>query len=97
MSVFFTVIALYLYLSIFTDGLNFKYNKSYVTVSGGSSGACVAVQYGVIYSSYTTGIAVLAGVPYYCAHYYLNPDGDLSCTIDPSAINIQQLTNENQP
>ena len=82
-------------VSIFyVKALDFKYNSSYVTVSGGSSGACVAVQYGVVYSSRVQGIGILAGVPYYCAHYYLNPVGDLSCTIDPSAINTDKLASD---
>ena len=49
-----------------------NYNVSDVTVSGLSSGAFMAVQLHVAYSSIISGAAVYAGGPYWCAMGNLN-------------------------
>jgi poly(3-hydroxybutyrate) depolymerase len=48
-----------------------------VSISGLSSGAYMAVQYGVAFSSSTVGVGVVAGGPYNCA--YVNIGGVITC------------------
>ena len=51
-----------------TDKLpNLAADPARTSVSGLSSGAAMAVQYDVAFSSATLGIGVVAGVPYNCA------------------------------
>ncbi|EFA84431.1 polyhydroxybutyrate depolymerase [Heterostelium album PN500] len=65
-------------------------NAGSVTVSGISSGAYMAVQFHVAFSSVVQGAGVIAGGPYYCA----NNDvliATTSCMADPSLINLTEL------
>jgi poly(3-hydroxybutyrate) depolymerase len=45
-------------------------DAKHVSVSGLSSGGFMAVQYGVVFSSETIGVGVVAGGPYACKHIY---------------------------
>jgi hypothetical protein len=60
------------------------------TVSGISSGAFMAVQHHVAFSSLVTGVGVVAGGPYFCSQGKL-PVALTSCTTTPSLISIPEL------
>jgi len=65
-----------------------------ITVSGVSSGAGIALQMEVAYSSLISGAAIVAGVPYYCAR-----DGILDatdCLLFPDLIPVQTLEQDMQ-
>ena len=62
-----------------------NYNVSDVTVSGLSSGAFMAVQLHVAYSSIISGAAVYAGGPYWCAQGNLNT-ATLDCMVGQCII-----------
>lgn len=82
-------------LIVFVAGLVGVYCKplsssnSY-SVSGLSSGAFFAVQYGVAFSSEVTGVGVVAGGPYYCAKGS-EVNALEGCMIMPEAIDIETL------
>ncbi|HEX7635307.1 MAG TPA: hypothetical protein VF427_08525 [Noviherbaspirillum sp.] len=60
------------------------------SVSGLSSGAFMAVQYGVAYSSLIKGVGVMAGGPYYCAKDDLQTAQN-KCMAASSPINVNDL------
>jgi poly(3-hydroxybutyrate) depolymerase len=69
-----------------------KYNvdRSKISVSGASSGACMATQLHVAFSSLIMGAGILAGIPYFCAQ------GDpvqqaVACAFNPEQIIIDEL------
>lgn len=64
-----------------------------ITISGLSSGAAMAVQFHVIWSSFVEGAAVIAGAPYYCSK------GDYhtavtACTTHPNLISVPELISD---
>jgi poly(3-hydroxybutyrate) depolymerase len=74
-------------------------DPSRTSVSGLSSGAFMAVQYGVAFSSSVAGVGVVAGGPYNCAN--LNPGGVVTCMSgapsgELSWISAQALANQGQ-
>merc|ERR1711879_872192 len=64
-------------------------NVDRVTTSGVSSGACMATQLHVSWSSMVQGVGMIAGVPYYCGRS--NVASALSCTEFPSAVDVDCL------
>jgi len=65
-----------------------------ITVSGVSSGAGIALQMEIAYSSLISGAALVAGVPYYCAR-----DGLVdatACLLSPDLIPVQTLEQDMQ-
>jgi len=58
-----------------------------VTISGVSSGAFMAVQFHVAFSSHVTGVGVLAGGPYYCSSLNIIA----ACANQPELIIIKEL------
>ncbi len=72
--------------------LNAKPND--ITISGFSSGAFMAVQFAVAHSSKVTGVATIAGGPYYCAQGNANI-GFTDCLIGyPDTQKLIDLTNQ---
>jgi len=69
-----------------------KYNvdRTQISVSGVSSGACMATQIHVAFSSLFSGVAILAGAPYYCAKGRII--NGLSCD-DPNVPDLVAETN----
>jgi poly(3-hydroxybutyrate) depolymerase len=69
-----------------------KYNvdRTQISVSGPSSGACMATQMHVAYSSLIMGVAILAGAPYYCAKGF-NVIAVNACANTPNDINMSDL------
>lgn len=67
-------------------------DRSRVSVSGFSSGASMATQFHVSYSKDVMGAGIIAGVPYFCAHYY-DITGIIKCWIF-AWQNSQEETNK---
>eukprot|EP01133_Synstelium_polycarpum_P003864 gene3864-4468_t len=82
------------FIAVFVLGLQQQQQhveaKSNVTVSGISSGAYIAVQYHVAYSSEIVGAGVVAGGPYYCANGNV-VTAQTSCMADPDLISLDEL------
>lgn len=74
----------------------YNVNRSQTSVSGISSGACMATQMHVAYSSLFMGVGIIAGTPYYCARgSALIATG--ACSSNPGAVPISDLvTRTNQ-
>jgi len=61
-----------------------------ITVSGVSSGAAMAIQFHVAFSSALRGVGVIAGPPYWCAQDIL-ATALTACTKDPALISVTEL------
>jgi poly(3-hydroxybutyrate) depolymerase len=68
-----------------------KIDPQSVTVSGVSSGAFMAMQMGVAYSSSIHGVASVAGGPYWCAQGDSNK-AQTDCMSQPNRVDVSQLT-----
>jgi len=66
-----------------------RVDPSSITVSGISSGAAIALQLEIAYSSTISGAALIAGVPYYCARN--NVGNTPECMDFPTLVPIEQL------
>lgn len=58
------------------------------SISGFSSGGCMAMQMHIAHSSQVSGVGILGGVPYHCAQSLPDPS---VCLLDPKNINITKL------
>lgn len=67
----------------------FNVDKSSITVSGISSGACFATQFHVAYSSVVSGMGSWAGIVNLCYDHW-----NLMCLTVPSMINVGKLTDD---
>jgi len=63
-----------------------------ITVGGVSSGAAIALQASTAYSSQFSGVALVAGVPYYCSRNSLTYAEE--CVLTPSLVPVQTLEDD---
>jgi len=69
----------------------YNVNRGQISVSGTSSGACMATQLHVAYSSVFMGVGLVAGTPYWCAKgSSLTATG--ACSNNPNNVNVADLT-----